>query len=69
MMSNQNVEVREMLQTTLRERGLRMKYVSKSLDLDYTNLSKFKNGRVDYPMEKLTKLSGFLERYKELENV
>ena len=59
----ENKIVRKKLNHVLDEYGVKLTHIAKQLNLDYTNLNKFKNGKYEYSQGKLNKLKVFLYKF------
>lgn len=59
----ENNITRKRLLKVLDEQGIKMSFIAKKLDWDYTNLSKFKNDKYIYSHDKLIELNNFLNQY------
>lgn len=58
-----NTEVREKLNTVLKEQGIKMVFMAKQLGWNYENLVAFKNGKREYSEKRLKKLDIYLNRF------
>lgn len=61
-MAEQNY-YRKQIQALLDEYGVKLTWVSEQMDWEYTNLNKFKNGKVNISEKRLIKLKQFLSKY------
>lgn len=59
----ENNIARKRLLKVLDEQGIKLTFIAKQLDWDYTNLSKFKNDKYIYSHDKLIELNNFLNQY------
>jgi transposase len=57
-----NSRLRKYFIKKLDENGLKMKFVAEQLDIEYTTLSKWKNGHMDFGEDKFKKVRNFLEK-------
>jgi transposase len=57
-----NNRVRQAFIKALDDNGLKMKYVAEKLGIEYTTLSKWKNGVFDFKEENIKKIVNFLEK-------
>lgn len=62
MLSNKTA--REKLLRVIEEEGIKLKHVSKKAGVDYYNLVRFKNGKLDYGEGSLNKLMRFMSKYE-----
>jgi hypothetical protein len=46
--------------------GIKLTFIAKELGWDYTNLNKFKNGKLDMSLDRLRVLNAFLNRYDSI---
>jgi len=56
-----NNTLRKAFITKLKQKGLKMTFVADKLGIEYTTLSKWKNGHFDFGEEKLKVVKNFLE--------
>lgn len=57
-----NMKLRKAFIRLLKDKGLKMKFISEKLNLDYTTMSKWKNGHFDYCEDTLKSIAYFLEK-------
>lgn len=58
-----NEVAREKLEKVVVDYGMKMIFISKESGVEYTTLSKWRNGVFDFKEDKLIKIEGFVKRY------
>lgn len=59
---NNNDRIRKLFEQLLKEKGLKMKFISEKLGLENTTLSKWRNGHLNYGQEKLNQIEEFINK-------
>ena len=59
----QNDIARKHLIKVLDKYGIKLKHIATELGWNYVNMVKFKNGNMEYSLEKLRELDNFLSKY------
>ncbi|MCD4839750.1 helix-turn-helix domain-containing protein [Neobacillus sedimentimangrovi] len=63
-MREYNNLLRKKFTEVLETHGLKMKFVADKLGIEYTTLSKWKNGKLDFGEDKAKQVAYFLEKYE-----
>ncbi|WP_026565885.1 helix-turn-helix domain-containing protein [Bacillus sp. UNC41MFS5] len=64
-MNEANKRIRAIFIKKLEDNGLKMKFVAEKVGIEYTTLSKWKNGVFNFAEDKLKKIAYFLEQLED----
>lgn len=59
----ENDRTQKRLIRILEENGIKLTFIARQLGWDYSNLSKFKNGKITMSHERLAELNHYLNQY------
>lgn len=58
-----NDVARKKLEKVVEDYGMKMLFISKQSEIEYTTLSKWRNSVFDFKEDKLTKIENFIKKY------